>query len=165
MSQVDGFADKVGFIWGVADDLRGDYKAHEYGNVILPLVVLRRLDCVLEPTKAAVVARAASLSPTWLFYALRSTFMLDQIRLGTTFSAQPGIYLGSLSALRVPLPSRDEQDISIARLETMSVRRLLTQELLGRSGALLEERKQSLITAAVSGEFDVSAAAGRGVLV
>jgi len=62
VSQVDGFADKVGFIWGVADDLRGDYKAHEYGNVILPLVVLRRLDCVLEPTKAAVVARASDLA-------------------------------------------------------------------------------------------------------
>ena len=37
MTQVDGFADKVGFIWTVADLLRGDYKAHEYGQVILPL--------------------------------------------------------------------------------------------------------------------------------
>ncbi len=41
------------FIWSVADLLRGDYKQSEYGQVILPLVVLRRLDCVLEPTKAA----------------------------------------------------------------------------------------------------------------
>jgi hypothetical protein len=41
------------FIWSVADLLRGDYKQSEYGKVILPLVVLRRLDCVLEPTKAA----------------------------------------------------------------------------------------------------------------
>lgn len=40
------------FIWSVADLLRGDYKQSEYGKVILPLVVLRRLDCVLEPTKA-----------------------------------------------------------------------------------------------------------------
>lgn len=61
MTQVQGFADKVGFIWSVADLLRGDYKAHEYGQVILPLVVLRRLDCVLEPTKDAVIARAADL--------------------------------------------------------------------------------------------------------
>jgi type I restriction enzyme M protein len=57
----DGFSDKVGFIWSVADLLRGDYKAHEYGQVILPLTVLRRLDCVLQPTKAAVVAKAAAL--------------------------------------------------------------------------------------------------------
>ena len=49
------------FIWSVADLLRGDYKQSEYGKVILPLTVLRRLDCVLEPTKAAVLARAAKL--------------------------------------------------------------------------------------------------------
>jgi type I restriction enzyme M protein len=47
------------FIWSVADLLRGDYKQSEYGKVILPLTVLRRLDCVLEPTKVAVLERAA----------------------------------------------------------------------------------------------------------
>jgi type I restriction enzyme M protein len=50
------------FIWSVADLLRGDYKQSEYGRVILPLVVLRRLDCVLEPTKAAVLKREAELA-------------------------------------------------------------------------------------------------------
>lgn len=43
------------FIWSVADLLRGDYKQSEYGRVILPFTVLRRLDCVLERTKAAVL--------------------------------------------------------------------------------------------------------------
>jgi len=43
------------FIWSVADLLRGDYKQSEYGRVILPFTVLRRLDCVLEPTKEAVL--------------------------------------------------------------------------------------------------------------
>lgn len=43
------------FIWSVADLLRGDYKQSEYGKVILPFTVLRRLDCVLEKTKAAVL--------------------------------------------------------------------------------------------------------------
>jgi len=47
------------FIWSVADLLRGDYKQSEYGKVILPFTVLRRLDCVLEPTKAAVLAELA----------------------------------------------------------------------------------------------------------
>jgi len=42
-------------IWSVADLLRGDYKQSEYGRVILPFTVLRRLDCVLEPTKKAVL--------------------------------------------------------------------------------------------------------------
>ena len=44
------------FIWSVADLLRGDYKQSEYGKVILPFTVLRRLDCVLEETKPAVLA-------------------------------------------------------------------------------------------------------------
>ncbi|MBI0533847.1 type I restriction-modification system subunit M [Sphingomonas sp. TX0522] len=44
------------FIWSVADLLRGDYKQSEYGRVILPFTVLRRLDCVLEPTKTAVLS-------------------------------------------------------------------------------------------------------------
>ncbi|MDR4652383.1 MAG: type I restriction-modification system subunit M [Nitrosomonas sp.] len=47
------------FIWSVADLLRGDYKQSEYGKVILPFTVLRRLDCVLESTKAAVLAEQA----------------------------------------------------------------------------------------------------------
>ena len=42
------------FIWSVADLLRHDYKPSEYGRIILPLTVLRRLDCVLEPTKEKV---------------------------------------------------------------------------------------------------------------
>jgi type I restriction enzyme M protein len=44
------------FTWSVADLLRGDYKPHEYGNGILPFTVLSRLDCVLAPTKAKVMA-------------------------------------------------------------------------------------------------------------
>jgi len=56
-----GFQDKVGFIWSVADLLRGDYKPHDYGKVILPLTVLRRLDCVLEPTKVEVLKQAKGL--------------------------------------------------------------------------------------------------------
>jgi type I restriction enzyme M protein len=48
------------FIWSVADLLRGDYKQSEYGKVILPFTVLRRLDCVLESTKAVVLAEYAA---------------------------------------------------------------------------------------------------------
>ncbi|MFJ5113669.1 N-6 DNA methylase [Streptomyces sp. NPDC088551] len=48
-------------IWSVADLLRGDYKRHEYGQVILPFTLLRRLDAVMAPTRDAVRARNASL--------------------------------------------------------------------------------------------------------
>ncbi|PPH30324.1 class I SAM-dependent DNA methyltransferase [Rathayibacter sp. AY1F9] len=44
------------FIWSIADLLRGSFKAHQYGDIILPFTVLRRLDAVLEPTKQAVFA-------------------------------------------------------------------------------------------------------------
>jgi len=46
-------------IWSVADLLRGDYKQSDYGKIILPFTLLRRLDCVLEPTKTAVLAALA----------------------------------------------------------------------------------------------------------
>ncbi len=49
------------FLWGVADLLRGDYKQADYGKVILPLTVIRRLDCVLDKTKAKVLTKHAEL--------------------------------------------------------------------------------------------------------
>ncbi len=49
------FKEKANLIWQVADLLRGDYKQSDYGKVILPLTVLRRLDCVLKPTKQKVL--------------------------------------------------------------------------------------------------------------
>ncbi|WP_432037580.1 type I restriction-modification system subunit M [Streptomyces cucumeris] len=45
--------------WSVADLLRGDYKQSDYGKVILPFTVLRRLECVLEPTREKVVETVA----------------------------------------------------------------------------------------------------------
>ena len=52
----------VNFIWGIADDvLRDVYVRGKYRDVILPLTVLRRIDCVLEPTKEKVLATNARL--------------------------------------------------------------------------------------------------------
>lgn len=52
---MNNFKEKADLIWRVADLLRGDYKQSDYGKVILPLTVLRRLDCVLEGTKNKVL--------------------------------------------------------------------------------------------------------------
>ena len=49
------FSSTAAFIWSVADLLRGDFKQSDYGKVILPFTLLRRLECVLEPTKDAVL--------------------------------------------------------------------------------------------------------------
>ncbi len=56
-----GFENKVTFVWKVADKLRGTFKQHEYGSVMLPLLVLRRMDAVLAPTKDAVVRMASGM--------------------------------------------------------------------------------------------------------
>jgi type I restriction enzyme M protein len=52
---MNNFGEKVSFIWSVADLIRGPYRPNQYKDVMLPLTVLRRLDCVLEPTKDAVL--------------------------------------------------------------------------------------------------------------
>src|SRR5258707_2200159 len=66
------------FIWSVADLLRGDYKQSDYGKVILPFTVLRRLDCVLEATKPVVLkayeARKALVAAAAPFLTAKSGF-------------------------------------------------------------------------------------------
>jgi type I restriction-modification system DNA methylase subunit len=62
VSDSETIRNHAAFIWGVADLLRGDYKQSEYGKVVLPLTVIRRLDCVLEPTKQAVLERQKQLA-------------------------------------------------------------------------------------------------------
>src|SRR5206468_10125707 len=49
----------VSFIWGIADLIRDTFKRGKYQDVILPLTVLRRLDCVLAPTKERVLETQA----------------------------------------------------------------------------------------------------------
>ena len=51
-----------GFVWSIAEILRGDFKQSEYGKVILPFIVLRRLDCILAATKQDVLEAAKGLS-------------------------------------------------------------------------------------------------------
>lgn len=58
------FKQTANFIWDIANLLRGDYKQSDYGKVILPLTVLRRLDCVLEPTKQKVLDYLPKLEST-----------------------------------------------------------------------------------------------------
>lgn len=48
-------------IWEIANRLRGPYRPPQYRLVMLPMVVLRRLDCVLEPTKDAVLKQHQKL--------------------------------------------------------------------------------------------------------
>jgi type I restriction-modification system DNA methylase subunit len=58
---LSSFREYANFIWGVADLIRDSFKRGKYQDVILPLTVLRRIDCVLEPTKEKVLQVNARL--------------------------------------------------------------------------------------------------------
>jgi type I restriction enzyme M protein len=64
------FAEKANFIWSIAELLCGPYRPNQYKDVMLPLTVLRRLDCVLEPTKQKTLE-------TYHEYADRGKALLD----------------------------------------------------------------------------------------
>nr|WP_321466415.1 class I SAM-dependent DNA methyltransferase [uncultured Desulfobulbus sp.] len=68
------FNESIGFIWSIAEILRGSFKQSEYGRVVLPFTVLRRLDCVLEPTKDAVQEQLKSL-PAKIDDAMKETML------------------------------------------------------------------------------------------
>jgi type I restriction enzyme M protein len=61
MSISSNINEKANLIWAIADKLTGVYKPHEYGEVILPLTVIRRFDCILADTKEAVLKKNESL--------------------------------------------------------------------------------------------------------
>lgn len=61
MSLSSNISEKAALIWAIADKLTGVYKPHEYGEVILPMTVIRRFDCILAETKAAVLDKNESL--------------------------------------------------------------------------------------------------------
>jgi type I restriction enzyme M protein len=118
------------FIWQVADLLRGDYKQSEYGKVILPFTVLRRLDCVLEPTKAAVLdrhrelaGRIDNLEPVLQAVAGQQFFNtspLDFRRLlddPANLAANLGSYIRAFSEAARDVIEKFDFDVQISRLD------------------------------------------------
>ena len=55
------FSQTAAFLWSVADLLRGDFKQSQYGRIILPFTLLRRLECVLESSKPSVLAQVEKI--------------------------------------------------------------------------------------------------------
>jgi len=114
------------FIWQVADLLRGDYKRSEYGKVILPLTVIRRLDCVLEPTKKDVLAvhaqygdrapllRAAAQAQFWNTSPLTLSKVLgDSANIAAQFEA----YIAGFSPAARDVIEKFDFRTQIARLD------------------------------------------------
>jgi type I restriction enzyme M protein len=131
------------FVWGVADKLRGTYKRHEYGKVILPFVVLRRLDCTLEATKAEVLKKAESLksedvSRDFLLqkvsgYAFYNTSPYDlQKLLGDPNNLKSNLqaYIAGFSPNVRDVFERYEFDAQINRLDESDLLMIVIQEFL-----------------------------------
>jgi type I restriction enzyme, S subunit len=149
-----------------ADELDRSLKARA-GDVLLSikgtvgktaLVPAGTCRFTFERNLALFRVRPQLCSPEWLHLALRSRYVQDQIQLLTTFSAQPGIYLGALAQLQIPLPARDIQEQLVKSFNETSRDVLSAAELAARAMALQIERKQALITAAVMGQLDVTTA-------
>jgi type I restriction enzyme M protein len=83
------FSQTAAFIWSVADLLRGDFKQSQYGRVILPFTLLRRLECVLAPSKEAVLAEVVKLKTSPLPEEGRDKFLLRATHGLSFFNTSP----------------------------------------------------------------------------
>lgn len=86
---VMSFNHTASFIWSVADLLRGDFKQSQYGRIILPFTLLRRLECVLEETKDAVVVEAKKVRVSSLPEEAKEKLILRATNGLTFFNASP----------------------------------------------------------------------------
>lgn len=77
------------FIWSVADLLRGDFKQSQYGRIILPFTLLRRLECVLEESKDAVVEEAQKVSAMGLNEEAEAKFLLRKTNSLAFYNTSP----------------------------------------------------------------------------
>lgn len=143
MSSIGNPFNYASFVWSVADKLRGTYKRHEYGKVILPFVVLRRLDCTLEVTKQEVLKQSKNLksedvSRDFLLqkvsgYAFYNTSPYNlQKLLGDPSNLKSNLqaYIAGFSPNVRDVFERYEFDTQIGRLDEADLLMLVIQEFL-----------------------------------
>ena len=127
------------FIWNVADTLRGNFKQSEFGRIILPFTVLRRLECVLEPTRKLVQQQYTSLKGSQVdldlvlpsaakasFYNV-SEFSLSTVG-STSTRANLEDYIAKFSANARQVFEHFAFDGWLAKLETANLLYLVTQK-------------------------------------
>jgi type I restriction enzyme, S subunit len=102
-------------------------------------------------------------SPRWLFYCLRAATEQNVFAAEGNTTTIAHLTGEQLRAHKFPFPARDVQDRLVAELDSDFQSHRQLAELLSRQLSLLTERRQALITAAVTGQFDVSSASGRNV--
>jgi type I restriction enzyme M protein len=92
------------FVWGIADVLRGPYKPNQYGNVILPFTILRRLECVMEPYRAVMADVIAN--------STNDVARRSMLRQRTRSEGQPGLTFWNTSAYTLDKALEDPDNLA-----------------------------------------------------
>ncbi|MEU4477733.1 hypothetical protein AB0F68_06630 [Micromonospora sp. NPDC023966] len=111
---------------------------------------------------AARISIGSRVSPTWLRLVLESPAVVYQIQQRVTGATIKGINIWDLKRVLIPTPDPDQQTALAARASRELDKHEALRTRVARHRKLITERRQALITAAVTGRFDVSAATGRG---
>ncbi|MGA3525747.1 restriction endonuclease subunit S [Melissospora conviva] len=102
-------------------------------------------------------------SSRWLFYCLRAATALNVFAVEGNTTTIAHLTGEQMRAHRLPFPARDTQDRIAGLLDDLSAQHYMTKETLSRQQRLLNERRQVLITAAVTGQIDVSTMSGQAI--
>ena len=120
-----------------------------------PRAVLDRNLALLRPQP--------SLVNEWLVWVLRTRNLQDQMKLSVAAAAQPGLPLGAIRELRIPSVDIEEQKAQLQEIEQIDQQLVDLESKIRSQRHLLVERRQALITAAVTGQIDVTTAGGVAV--
>ena len=108
---------KADLIWAIADKLTGVYKPHEYGDVILPLTVIRRFDCILSDTKDAVLQKYKN-SETLDYIALKDIVFKEIEEYISTLNINDEfeLYDASETFRNIPMTKEGKPNVNRAKL-------------------------------------------------
>ncbi|MCZ4508456.1 restriction endonuclease subunit S [Streptomyces sp. ActVer] len=123
----------------------------------------RATDANISQHVAMVRPDQSSCNPTWLAYAIKSARSNQFLRMNSYGGTKVGLGLGDVANLAIEVPDVRTQEQSASRITRTLVQRESLRRRMIVQRALLAERRQALITAAVTGQFDVSTASGRNV--
>jgi type I restriction enzyme S subunit len=107
----------------------------------------------------AIFRTISSVSGSWLFYCISSGAFQSLLWANIGFSAQPGIYLGTLKDFQIPVPPVEEQKAIVSMMASEIGRLDALKSDAEHAISLLKERRGALIAAAVTGKIDVRQAA------
>jgi type I restriction enzyme S subunit len=129
--------------------IKGGLRIARLGPADVPALLLQRVACLRS---------GRELDPDYMFWAFQATRFRDEVEGQLTGLSVPHISGEQIEEHRIVLPDRGVQQSIAARLDRLEMEVSGADAVLQRSRDLLQERKQALITAAVTGEFDVTSA-------